>query len=96
MRMAREASTATTSRFVFPLKAQGEEQGEDAFEKRLAIAQELIMGRCVLKVDRNGPVVTALAAGVAHGGSASGQMVRGGGCPNMGKSLPNCKAMGRR
>ena len=34
MRMAREASTATTGRFVFQLKAKGEEKGEDAFEKR--------------------------------------------------------------
>ena len=39
MRMACEASTATTSRFVFELKAKGEEKGEDAFDKRFAIAQ---------------------------------------------------------
>ena len=66
MRMAREASTATTGRFVFQLKAKGEEKGEDAFDKRFAIAQELIIGRFVVKVDSNGPVFTALADGVAH------------------------------
>ena len=75
MRMAREASIATTGRFVFQLKAKGEEKGEDAFDKRFAIAQELRIGRFVLKVDSNGPVFTALAEGVAHG-SSSGQMVR--------------------
>ena len=47
MRMAREASTATIGRFVFELKAKGEEKSEDAFDKRFAIAQELIIGRFV-------------------------------------------------
>src|SRR5262249_58542916 len=70
MRMAREASTATTGRFVFQLKAKGEEKGEDAFDKRFAITQELIIGRFVLKVDSNGPVCTALADGVTHGSSS--------------------------
>ena len=74
MRMAREASTAATSRCVFELKAKGQEQGEDAFEKRFAIAKQLIVGRFVLKVDSNGPVFAGLAGGVAHG-SSSGQIV---------------------
>ena len=39
MRMARQAPTAATGRFVFELKAKGEEKGEDAFEKRFAITQ---------------------------------------------------------
>src|SRR5215831_13253244 len=75
MRMAREASTAATSRFVFELKTKGEEKGEDAFDKRFAIAKQLIIGRFVLKVDSNGPVVAGLAGGVVHG-SSSGQIVR--------------------
>src|SRR5262249_4668247 len=70
MRMACEASTAATSRFVFELKAKGEEKGEDAFDKRFAIAKQLIIGRFVLKVDSNGPVGAGLAGGVAHGSSA--------------------------
>jgi hypothetical protein len=35
----------------------------------------LIIGRFVVKVDSNGPVVAGLAGGVAHG-SSSGQRVR--------------------
>src|SRR5256712_13795128 len=63
MRMAREASTAATGCFVFQLKAKGEEKGEDALDKRFAIAQELIIGRFILKVDRKGAVFTGLASG---------------------------------
>ena len=52
----------------------GAENSENAFEKRFAIAQELITVRFVVKVDSNGPVFTGLADSVAHG-SSSGQMV---------------------
>jgi hypothetical protein len=51
MRVAGQAPTSLTRRFVFELKAQGEEKGEDAFDKRFAIAKQLIIGRFVLKVD---------------------------------------------
>ena len=33
------------------LKAEGQEKGEDAFDKRFAIAKQLIIGRFVLKVE---------------------------------------------
>jgi hypothetical protein len=56
------------------LKAKGEEKGEDAFEKRLAVAQELKVGGFVVKIDGDGPVFAGLASGVWHG-SPSGQMV---------------------
>jgi hypothetical protein len=39
MRMAREASTTATGGFVFQLKAEGHEEGEDTFEERLPIAK---------------------------------------------------------
>ena len=44
MRMAREASTAATGGFVFQLKAEGHHEGEDTFEERLPIAQQLEVG----------------------------------------------------
>jgi hypothetical protein len=69
---------------VCELKAKGEEKGEDAFDKRFAIAKQLIIGRFVLKVDGDGPVFTALAGGVAHGAS-SGQMVGMADDPTWGK-----------
>jgi len=74
MGVTRQAPTATTGRLVYQLEAQGAENSENAFEKRFAIAQELITVRFVVKVDSNGPVFTGLADSVAHG-SSSGQMV---------------------
>ena len=74
MRVARQAPAAATGRLVFELKAQGQEKGEHAFDKRLAIAKQLKVGRFVLKIDGDGPVFAGLAGGVAHG-SPSGQMV---------------------
>jgi len=56
------------------LKAEGEEQGEDAFDKRLTIAQELNVGCCVLQIDSDGTVFADLAGGGSHG-SSSDQMV---------------------
>src|SRR5262249_31187628 len=67
MRVARQASTAVAGRLVCQLKAKGEEKGEDAFDKGLAVAKELKIGGFVLKVDGNGPVFTGLAGRVAHG-----------------------------
>jgi hypothetical protein len=56
------------------LKAEGEDEGEDAFDKRLAIAQELKVGSFVVKIDGDGPVFAGLASGGSHG-SSSDQMV---------------------
>ena len=74
MGVAGQAPAATTGRLVCELKAKGQEKGEDAFDKRLAIAQELKVGRFVVKIDGDGPVFAGLASGIAHG-SPSGQMV---------------------
>jgi hypothetical protein len=51
MGVACEAATATTGRLVCQLKAKGEEKGEDAFEKRLAVAKELKVGGFVELVE---------------------------------------------
>jgi hypothetical protein len=69
-----QASTATTGRLVGELQAQGQEKGEDAFDKGLAITKQLKVCRFVLKIHGDGPVVAGLASGVWHG-SPSGQVV---------------------
>src|SRR5215211_4050857 len=74
MGVAREAPAAATGRLMEKLKAEGEEKGEDAFDKRLTVAKELKVGCFVLKIDSDSPVFTGLAVGGSHG-SSSDQMV---------------------
>src|SRR5207237_5294117 len=85
MRMAGQASPSLTSRLVCELKTQGEEEREHAFDKRLAVATQLIVGRFVVKIDSDGPVFAGLAGRVAHG-SSSGQMVGAAADPQWGKT----------
>ena len=47
MGVAGQAPAAATGRLVLELKAQGQEEGEDTFDKRLAIAKQLKVGRFV-------------------------------------------------
>jgi hypothetical protein len=56
------------------LKAEGEEKGEDEFDKRLAVVKELTVGHFIVEIDGDGVVVAGLAGRVSHG-SPSGQMV---------------------
>jgi hypothetical protein len=74
MRVARQASAPVTCRLVCELKAEGQEKGEDAFDKRLAIAKQLKVGGFILEINGEGSVFASLASGVAHG-SSSGQVV---------------------
>src|SRR5262249_30780228 len=67
MRMAREASTASTVGFVFQLKAEGHEEGEDTFEERVPIAKQLEVGRFAPEIDGDGAVFAGLAGSVVHG-----------------------------
>ena len=57
MGVARQAPAAATGGLVGELKAEGEEKGEDEFDKRLAIAQELKVGRFILEIDGDGAVL---------------------------------------
>jgi hypothetical protein len=50
MRVARQAPAAVTRRLVGQLKAEGQEKGEDAFDKGLAIAKELKVGGFILEI----------------------------------------------
>jgi hypothetical protein len=65
--MACEASTATTGGFVFQLQTKGQHEGEDTFEERLPIAQQLEIGRFALEIDGDGAVFAGPAGRVAHG-----------------------------
>src|SRR5712691_8941501 len=67
MGVARQAPATATGGLVFELKAKGQEKGEHAFDKRLAVTQQLIVGRFVVKIDGNGPVVAGLAGCGSHG-----------------------------
>ena len=66
MRGAGQASAAATCRLVGELKADGKDESQHAFEKRLPIVQELKVGRFVLKIDSDGPVCTWLFGCVTH------------------------------
>jgi hypothetical protein len=76
MRVACETPAIATARLVCELKAEGEEERAHEFDERLAIAQQLKVGRFILKINRDGAVFAGLTGGVVHG-SPSGQMVVG-------------------
>ena len=66
MRMTSQAPSTTTARLVCELKAQGQEESHDAFDKRLAVAQGLNVGGFVVKIDGDGPVLPASFARLAR------------------------------
>jgi hypothetical protein len=47
-------TAALTGLFVVELKAEGQEKGEDEFDKCLAIVNELQVGGWILKIDGDG------------------------------------------
>jgi len=66
MGVARQAPTATTGGLVYELKAEGEEKGEDEFDKRLAVVKELKVGRFIVEIDGDGAVVPRPCGRCAH------------------------------
>jgi len=66
MGVTSQAPTATTGGRVFELKAKGQEKGEHALEKRLAIVKQLNVRRFMLKIDGNGPVFSRRFGCWAH------------------------------
>ena len=74
MRVARQAPAAVTRRLVCELQTEGQEKGEHTFDKRLAIAKQLKVGRFMLEINGEGAVFAGLASGVKHG-SSFGQIV---------------------
>jgi hypothetical protein len=65
MGVTREAPAAMTGGLMEELKAQAQEKGEDAFDKRIPIAKELKVRCFVSKVNRDGPVFAG-PFGCAH------------------------------
>jgi hypothetical protein len=67
MRVTRQAPSAATGRLVFQLEAHGQDEGEDTFEKRLAIAKQVKVGRFMLKIDGDGTVFSWWFGLASHG-----------------------------
>ena len=67
MGVARQAPATTTAGLVFELKAQGEEKGEDEFDKRLAIVKQLKVSGLIIKIDGNGAVLSCRFDGLYPG-----------------------------
>src|SRR5713101_1253636 len=53
-------------RLVCELKAEREEQGEHTLNERFAVAQQLKIGRFVLKIDGDGPVFACSFGCLSH------------------------------
>jgi hypothetical protein len=66
MGVAGQAPAAATGCLVRELKAEGQEKGEHAFDKRLAVAQELHVGRFIAEIDGDGAVVPRPCGGLGH------------------------------
>jgi hypothetical protein len=76
MGVACQAPTATTGRLVRELKADREEESEDELDKRFGIAQERKVGRLIVEIDGDRPVVAGRCGGLSQG-SPSVQIVVG-------------------
>ena len=76
MGVAGQTPALVTARLVHELKAQSENKREHEFDKGFAVAQELNVGRLILKIDGDGPVLACRFGGVSHV-SPPGQMVVG-------------------
>ena len=66
MGVTRQTPAAATGRLVYELKAKGQEKGEDAFDKRPAIARQLHVGGFILEVNGDGAVFSRRFGGCAH------------------------------
>jgi len=67
MGVARQAPAPATGRLVGELKAQGQPEGEDTLEQRLAVPQQTEIGGFVSKIDGAGAVFAGRADSMAHG-----------------------------
>ena len=54
--VTRQAPTSATGRLMLALEAKGHEKGEDTFQKRLAVAKQLKIGRFIVEIDSDGAV----------------------------------------
>ena len=66
MRVTGETPAPATGRRVGEPKAQGQDKSEDELDKRLGVTEELKVGRLVLEIDGDGPVLACRLGGVSH------------------------------
>ena len=66
MGVAGQAPAAATARLMCELKAQGQEESHNEFDKRLAVAKQLKVRRFILKIDGDGPVFSRRLGRCAH------------------------------
>src|SRR2546425_11702813 len=66
MGVAGQTPATGAGRFMGELKAQGEEKGEDTFDKCLAIVHQLQVGGWLLEIDRDGTVLAARVSALFH------------------------------
>ena len=69
MGVAGQRAAARTGRLVGELKARGKDEGEDKFDKRLAIADQLEVGGGVLEIDGDGAVLACCFGGLCQASS---------------------------
>src|SRR5882672_6842888 len=67
MRVACQAPASTTGGFVFQLKAEGHDEGEDTLEECLPIAKQLEVRRFASEIDSDGAVFSRWFRRCAHG-----------------------------
>jgi hypothetical protein len=61
-----QAPAVATGGFVFQLKAEGHDEGEDTFEERLPIAKQLEVHRFASEIDGDGAVFSRRLSRCAH------------------------------
>jgi hypothetical protein len=66
MRVTRQVPAAATGRLMLELKPDRQDERHYQFEKRLAVAKQLNVGRFVLKIDGDGPVFSRRFGRCAH------------------------------
>jgi len=66
MGVARQGPAAATGRLVLGLKPEGHDERQHQFDKRLAVAQQLNVGRFVLKINGGSPVFSRRFGRYAH------------------------------
>ena len=66
MGVAGQTPATGAGRFMGELKAQGEEKGEDEFDKCLAIVHQLHVGGWLLEIDRDGTVLAGRFSALSH------------------------------
>jgi hypothetical protein len=67
VRVARQAVPCVAAGFVEELKADREKEGEDELDKRFRVGYEEKVGRLIMEVDSNRPVVACRCSGLSHG-----------------------------